>query len=152
MPYEEPKEYIGRHQAGIHFKRDAIIETAETWLNTPYLLGGKSKSGIDCSGLVCLVYKAAVDDTLNEDLMWTESFKSSFKFIEVDAPERGDIVWWAKTTDDDAGFNHVAIVIYPTSGDFIGAQTSTGVAMANYMTNSYWKKRPRTYLRHATLF
>lgn len=152
IPYEEPREHFARHQSGIHFKRDEIIRLAETWLNTPYQLGGKAKTGIDCSGLVCLVYKDAVDSTLNEDLWWTESFKSSYKFIEVPQPDRGDLVWWPKTDDADAGFNHVAIVIYSSSGDFIGAQTSTGVAMANYMTNAYWSKRPRIFLRHATLF
>ncbi|MCD6566941.1 MAG: C40 family peptidase, partial [Bacteroidales bacterium] len=37
--------------------RDNIIETAKTYLNSPYLWGGKSPCGTDCAGYVQMVYK-----------------------------------------------------------------------------------------------
>jgi len=37
--------------------RKDIIETAKLYLNTPYLWGGKTPFGIDCSGLSQMVYK-----------------------------------------------------------------------------------------------
>ena len=37
--------------------RKDIIETAKLYLNTPYLWGGKTPFGIDCSGLTQMVYK-----------------------------------------------------------------------------------------------
>lgn len=37
--------------------RKKIIETACTYLNTPYLWGGRSPFGIDCSGFTQMVYK-----------------------------------------------------------------------------------------------
>ncbi|HEV7564963.1 MAG: hypothetical protein JWP70_931 [Leifsonia sp.] len=36
--------------------RQAIVETALSYLGTPYVLDGSSHSGIDCSGLVMMAY------------------------------------------------------------------------------------------------
>lgn len=40
-----------------HNLRESIVETAKEFLNIPYLWAGKSFFGVDCSGLVQLVYK-----------------------------------------------------------------------------------------------
>lgn len=39
--------------------RAAIVNTALSYLGTPYVLGGASHAGIDCSGLVMVAYAAA---------------------------------------------------------------------------------------------
>ncbi len=36
---------------------EGIIETSKMYLNTPYLWGGRSPFGIDCSGLVQMIFK-----------------------------------------------------------------------------------------------
>ena len=38
-------------------KHDCLIKTAFMYLNAPYLWGGKSPFGIDCSGFTQMVYK-----------------------------------------------------------------------------------------------
>ncbi len=48
--------YRGNFRTGKH-SADEIIETALRFLNTPYLWGGKSELGLDCSGLTQLVYR-----------------------------------------------------------------------------------------------
>lgn len=38
-------------------KLDSILDYAEDYLNTPYLWGGKSPFGIDCSGITQVIYR-----------------------------------------------------------------------------------------------
>jgi cell wall-associated NlpC family hydrolase len=47
--------YPGNFRTGKH-SADEIIETALSFLNTPYLWGGKTEMGMDCSGFTQLVY------------------------------------------------------------------------------------------------
>ncbi len=48
--------YEGRSLSGIK-NRTSVLETAMLYMNAPYLWGGKSPFGIDCSGLTQMVYK-----------------------------------------------------------------------------------------------
>jgi|SRR5947209_10723400 len=123
-------------------KRDAIITETQTWLGTPYLYGGDSKSGVDCSHFVYEVLKAAAVPQL--PYMDTALLHQSQLFITVTIPQKGDLILWD---------GHVALVKDPTAGTFVGAQTSTGVAESNYLTNPYWSARAgRMFRRLAVLY
>ena len=45
-------KYIGKNSSTVN----RILEEAEDFLGTPYNLGGTTKSGLDCRGLVITVY------------------------------------------------------------------------------------------------
>ncbi len=49
-------EYFGVYTSGKKSK-EQLVEIAKAFLNVPYLWGGKSSFGIDCSGLTQQVYK-----------------------------------------------------------------------------------------------
>jgi len=50
--------YDGAYINGrLPFTKNGIVEMAMIYLNTPYLWGGKTPFGIDCSGFVQMVYK-----------------------------------------------------------------------------------------------
>ena len=116
--------------------RDEIIKCARTWTGTKYLLAGDSKQGIDCSHFVWRAYGEA---KLTYSFVNTPLLAASASFEAALAPEKGDLVTWP---------GHVAIVVDPATGTFIGAQTSTGVAETSYLLNAYWKARPgRAFLR-----
>jgi cell wall-associated NlpC family hydrolase len=40
-------------------KHASLKPLIESWLGTPYLWGGDTKAGVDCSGLTCAIYKSA---------------------------------------------------------------------------------------------
>jgi cell wall-associated NlpC family hydrolase len=132
--------------------RKAIFVVAEEWKKTPYLYGGNSKQGIDCSHFVYQVFNGARQRVASAANMpepqimeyrSTSTIEASNVFIAVNTPQPTDLVMWD---------GHVGIVIDPTAGTFIGAQTSTGVAESNYLTGFWKNKGVKKFLRFAYLF
>jgi cell wall-associated NlpC family hydrolase len=126
------------HRETVAATRAAMLQVATAWSGTPYLLGGDSRNGIDCSHLVYQALnearqQVALPGTAPQvvDYRSTDTIVASKLFFGVDTPEPGDLVLWD---------GHVGIVMDPNLGTFIGAQTSTGVAVASY-TSGYWAKR-----------
>lgn len=127
--------------------RGLVIMDAREWLGTPYVFGGDSKDGIDCSHFVYEVFHKRFPTYA---YLWATQYPASNRFQQVPEPATADLVYWAPPTGDASG--HIAIVIDPESGTFVGAQTSTGVAIANYKTNNYWAGRlNRRYFRFKEL-
>ncbi|PLP59552.1 peptidase P60 [Mesorhizobium loti] len=79
---------IGEHAAD-------YVSVAETLLGTPYLWGGASGFGIDCSGLVQLSMRMAGRDVLRDTDMQVSSLG---KLLDIGADysglQRGDLVFW----------------------------------------------------------
>jgi murein DD-endopeptidase / murein LD-carboxypeptidase len=145
-------DLIRAHNESATALRQAVFTAANNWKGTPYLLGGNSKQGIDCSHFVYQVFNDARNQVAAAangpapqvvDYRSTATIEASNVFIEVKIPEPTDLVLWD---------GHVGIVVDPGTGTFVGAQTSTGVAEANYLTG-YWKTRGvKKFLRFAHLF
>lgn len=106
-------------------RREGIIQEAERWLGTPYLHGGDSQKGVDCSHLIHQVYSRTVKQS--QPYMTTATLEMTSFFVDTDKPKKGDLVLWD---------GHAGIVTDPENGEFIGAQ-SQGVAVASYRTG-YW--------------
>lgn len=77
------------------------VAVAETLLGTPYLWGGNSRAGIDCSGLAQIAYWAA-GRTLPGD---SDLQETAGEEIPESALQRGDLLFWK---------GHVAIVVDDT--------------------------------------
>ncbi|AKT39266.1 NlpC/P60 family protein [Chondromyces crocatus] len=93
-----------------------------------------------CNQFVVAVLRQTVDASF--PMIRADDFPHSPKFMKVDLPQPGDLVHWP---------GHIGIVLDPDKGTFIGSQTSTGVAVANYKSGywngSYGGKRPDAFLR-----
>lgn len=84
--------------------RDLIIGYALMYYNTPYLWGGRSPYGIDCSGLIQIVYRMAGID-LPRDVAGQVNGGQDFSFVEEALP--GDLAFFG----EDAGtITHVGII------------------------------------------
>lgn len=79
------------------------VSVAETLERTPYLWGGKSAFGIDCSGLVQLSMRMAGRDVLRDTDMQAQSLGTPLEIgDDLAGLQRGDLVFWK---------GHVAIMV-----------------------------------------
>lgn len=89
---------------GIDSLRDLIIGYALMYYNTPYLWGGRTPYGIDCSGLVQVVYRMAGID-LPRDASLQVGLGQDFSFVEEALP--GDLAFFG---DETGTITHVGII------------------------------------------
>lgn len=94
-----------RHLAALADNERDFVAVAERFTGTPYLWGGKSSLGIDCSGLVQVSLNAAGigcprDSDMQEEGLGGE-VKPASGFTNL---RRGDLMFWK---------GHVAIVVDP---------------------------------------
>ena len=79
------------HLAPIKTRQPDFVAVAERFLSAPYLCGGKTSLGLDCSGLVQVALQAAGhtcprDSDMQELALGTVSSLSQLR--------RGDLVFW----------------------------------------------------------
>ncbi len=86
-----------------------IIVVAEQFLGTPYLWGGRSFMGIDCSGLVQVCFKA-INIELPRDASQQVLLGKNVQFLSHAEP--GDLAFF---DDDEGNITHVGIIKDSTS-------------------------------------
>lgn len=84
--------------------RDLIVGYALMYYNTPYLWGGRSPYGIDCSGLSQMVYRNAGMD-LPRDAALQVQMGQNYSFLEEALP--GDLAFFG---EDTGAITHVGII------------------------------------------
>ena len=118
-------------------KADKIVATAKKYICVPYVWGGESPSGFDCSGFVQYVFKVH-GISLNRT---TETQYKHGSYVSKSNLKPGDLVFFQNTYR--AGISHVGI--YVGNGQFIHASSSKGVTISNlsssYYTSHYYGAR-----------
>ncbi|MDY0405199.1 NlpC/P60 family protein [Virgibacillus sp. 179-BFC.A HS] len=106
----------------------SAISAAYSVVGTPYVWGGKSPGGFDCSGLVSWAYSQA-GISIPSSTAALSGYGTSVSYANA---KPGDLVFFDTYKKD----GHVGI--YLGGGKFIGAQDS-GVGVAS-ISNPYWSK------------
>ncbi|MBR1147602.1 NlpC/P60 family protein [Bradyrhizobium sp. AUGA SZCCT0431] len=90
-----------RHVSGLETMEKDFVAVAEKFVGTPYLWGGKSSLGIDCSGLVQIALNAAGTGCPRDSDMQQDGLGRALNPSETKKLQRGDLIFWK---------GHVAIV------------------------------------------
>jgi len=111
MPNIKPESYIS--------SGNNVIDTAQQFLGVPYVWGGSSPSGFDCSGFVQYVFaRCGIDLPRTADVQATAGIPVSKAELQP-----GDLVFFA---GDYVNISHVGI--YVGNGKMIHASTTYGIA------------------------
>ena len=114
-----------------------VIATAKTYIGTSYSFGGTSKSGIDCSGLLYVSFKA--NGITNIPRIAQEFARYGSIIINTNELEKGDLVFFTNTYRTSKLVTHAGICI--GNGDFIHTSSSKGVMISKINDPYYWRDK-----------
>ena len=113
--------------------RDAVLLDVVSYLGTPYLYGGATKNGFDCSGFTSTVYRDVIKISIPRTARDQYRTGSS---VDGDGLQFGDLVFF--NTTGAGGASHVGI--YLEDDLFAHSSVSYGVTISS-LESTYYRKR-----------
>jgi cell wall-associated NlpC family hydrolase len=122
-----------RHLAPIESTEPDFVAVAERFVGVPYLWGGKTSLGIDCSGLVQIALTASGVACPRDSDMQERALGVPLPIDDIGGLRRGDLIFWkghVATVRDErsivhANAFHMAVAIEPT-GEALRRIADTG--------------------------
>jgi cell wall-associated NlpC family hydrolase len=135
--------YLPRQHVGSLDEMAAdFVAVAERFVGTPYLWGGKSSLGIDCSGLVQVSLNAAGTGCPRDSDMQRDGLGRALDPAESKKLQRGDLIFWnghvAIVRDADtivhANAHHMTTVIENTRDAIARIKATIGITAIKRLT------------------
>ncbi|ABG58925.1 C40 family peptidase [Cytophaga hutchinsonii] len=117
------------------YSANEVIAYAKTFIGTPHVMGGVSKKGVDCSGLIMVAHKQAGVILPHSS---HEQGRYGTVIPNVDSLKKGDLLFYYSSYSSSNFITHVGI--YLGDGTFIHASNRSGVIITN-TSDSYWKEK-----------
>lgn len=122
--------------SGLDSLYSSVISKAMAQQGVPYVWGGSTPAGFDCSGFIHYIYNQA-----GVSIPRTNTVGYHSRSFYVNNPQPGDLVFFNDTYKK--GLSHMGI--YLGNGKFIHAG-SKGIAIGN-VNDNYWKPKFDSYKR-----
>ena len=103
----------------------------DEWYGVPYKYAGKTKSGVDCSGFTCVLFREIYLKELSGS---SSSLHKQCKPISKEKLQEGDLIFFKIDSKD---VSHVGV--YLQNNKFVHATTKAGV-MIDDLDEDYYKK------------
>ncbi len=113
---------------------NSLYRFIDSWLGTPYRLGGTTHKGIDCSAFVQQLYANVFSTNLVRTAI--EQFGMAKRLFDYDSLKEGDLVFFRTVS---SRISHVGV--YITNNFFVHSCSSKGVTVSS-LDEKYWS---RTY-------
>lgn len=132
----------------IELSGESVVETAKQLMGVPYVWGGTSAKGLDCSGFTKMVY------WLHGIIIARDASQQVKNGVEIDSigdfdnAEKGDLVFFGeKATDDNPNERVVHVGIYIGNQQFIHASDYIHINSFNPKSELYDEYNTNRYLR-----
>ena len=137
LPYSDQRKITSPKKTEVvPANRELVVEIAQTHIGVPYVFGGVTPEGFDCSGFTCYVLQKA---NVQVGRSSRDQFATCRK-IDKDEVTKGDLVFFNSGSDE---VSHVGIIISEKGEPLkmIHASTSKGVIIAEIESSDYWMKK-----------
>ena len=112
---------------------DKLVKVINSYIGVPYRYAGMSRKGVDCSGLVCLVFKEVNHAKLPRS---SKKMSRCGRGVSINQAQAGDLVFF--TGGLFGSINHVGI--YIGNKKFVHASTKKGVVYSS-LDEPYFQER-----------
>ncbi len=120
-----------------------LYQFIDSWMETPYLMGGENRKGIDCSFFSQFLYHDVYDSLIERTAEKQYSAKSTAKFTGLEYLEEGDLLFFNLTGSVYAPITHVGV--YLQNGKFVHSTSrrtpkgNNGVQIGN-IYDRHWQR------------
>lgn len=109
----------------------SLYEFVDDWMGSPHRMGGQTKSGIDCSGFVGMIYQKVYTKNLPRS---SRDMAEIIKRKYDDQLKEGDLVFFSF---GGKAIDHVGIYLH--NDKFVHVSTKQGVVISNLKDPWYYK-------------
>ncbi|MEO9533008.1 MAG: C40 family peptidase [Crocinitomicaceae bacterium] len=125
--------------------RDSIVDYAQEFIGIPYVWGGSSTKGFDCTGFVYYVFKKFGIKVSRA----SSGYEGKGEEVDLGKARAGDIMLFTGTNPQIRKVGHAGIVLKNEDGvvDFIHSSSSKkhfGVTITRYNESGYVKRFLKT--------
>lgn len=118
-------------------KNEKLYAVINDWMGTPYLWGGTTKTGVDCSAYVQDIYEKTYNFELPRTSIQQFDLDLKAHFTGQKFLKQGDLLFF-RLRDEDKVVSHVGI--YLQNGKFTGSNSPNGVQIVS-LNSKYWQDR-----------